>query len=327
MPRFKNTLILSVIFIILAIIVLIIENPFKESKKKGGSEDLLFTGINSDEVSRIEITKGTENTILEKRDGGWIISSLNDFHADKRYIDNMIKKIKDMKKENMASNNPEKRATFQVDKENGIEIKIYGNEGKTLAHFFVGKVSPDIGSTYIRKEGANDVVSVSGYLGSIFYKGDSKNWRKRNIFDFKDEDVVSILLTSPESNIVLRRGEMGEDKGYKWNIIEPESTPAKGDTVKGIISTLSSLNTVDFPELRDLKEYGLDNPKAKVTVTLEDNSVHTLFIGNEEKEKKERYVKYEKEDYIYTIYNHTYNNIFKGLDDLREEKKEETSMP
>ncbi len=321
MLRFKNTVILFLIFIILGIIALIVETPFKEPKKKGGIEDLLFTGINREEVSRIEITKGTENVILEKRDGNWIISSLKDFPADKKYIDVMIKKVKDMKKDDIVSNNPEKRARFQVDKENGIEIKIYGNEGKNIAHFFVGKVSDGTGSTYIRKKGSNKVVSVSGYLGSIFYKGDSKSWRKRNIFDFKDEQVVSILLESPDSKIVLNRGEMGEDMRYKWNIIKPESAPAESDTVKSIISTLSSLTTADFHEEKDLKEYGLDKPKAKVTVTLEDGSGHTLFIGKENKVKQQRYVKYEKIDYIYTIYKISYNNIFKTLDDLKEEEE------
>ena len=86
MLRFKNTIILFLTFLLLGIIVLIVENPFKEPKKKGGPEDSLFTGINSEDVSRIEITKGAENAVLEKRDGNWIISSLKDLPDRKSVV-------------------------------------------------------------------------------------------------------------------------------------------------------------------------------------------------------------------------------------------------
>jgi hypothetical protein len=98
----------------------------------------------------------------------------------------------------------------------------------------------------------------------------------KRLTDVNVEEVASLLLERPNlPNVQLVRHEKN-----RWVLTGEPEGPADGFAAENLASDLGRLDVVG--EVRtdgDPKEFGLDTPKAKVTVTLKDNSVKTFAFG------------------------------------------------
>ena len=195
----------------------------------------------------------------------------------------------------------------------GIEVKLSDSSDNLLAHFFVGR-SKDFLSAYVRKADANEVYRMKENLTYTFDR--NLGWRDRTIFDFNSGDMTKLTIESKGEKLVLQTSAEG-----KWELIEPEKAKAKKDAVDGILNKLSSLDTDDFAEKKELKEYGLDEPTSSVSAKLNDGSSRILLIGKEEGGK--HYVKRADKEMVFQIYKSSVNQLLKKVKDLKEEEKAE----
>lgn len=70
------------------------------------------------------------------------------------------------------------------------------------------------------------------------------------------------------------------------------------------------------------KDYGWDNPKIKVTVTLKDKEEKILLIGGKrDKEENEFYVKKKGEDTIFVLPKYIVDNLNRKTADLKAQEK------
>ena len=139
----KQFFILGAIFIVLAIVVLILENPFGQSEyeKKIETATPLFPNFNQEQVAKIEIIADGETTTLSKQNDDWVVASMDNYPADSEGISELLSKVAEFKNTQLVSNNPEKQAEFEVDN-TGVEAKLMDANGTLLAHLFVGKTTP-----------------------------------------------------------------------------------------------------------------------------------------------------------------------------------------
>ena len=275
----KQLLVLIGVLVVLALLVLIFENPFgkSEEQKKVEEAGLLFPYFNKADVAKIEIIGafGLTTTILAKQNDQWLVESMDNYPADQTAVQELLDKVAEMKTIERASSNPEKQAVFQVDS-SGVEAKLADASGNLLAHLFAGKTTPGIFDSYVRAADSNDVYIVKGHLKSTFDKG-YRSWRDRTIFSFLKEDVTQLTIRSGEEEI-----ELQIDAAGAWQMLKPLVSAADGAEVEAITELMSSLETDDFVEPKELSEYELDAPKMSITATLKDGSVRTLLIGKEE---------------------------------------------
>ncbi|MBU1628338.1 DUF4340 domain-containing protein, partial [bacterium] len=315
--KFKNTIILLILLIALVVVALIIENPFSNKAQKMLEEQvtILFPSFKIEEAAKIEIKQLGSEFVLEQKGGKWVVSSDKDFPADQESVEKLLESVRDFKVQDVVSKNKEKQNLFQVNDMMGIGAKISNSKGNVIAHIYVGKNGPNFLSTYIRKEGSDEVILSGGYLKSIFDRSRT-GWKDMNIFKFDTKLCNQIYLESPEGKILCEK----DDKGT-WNVKEPEIFPADQQTVDKIVETLSGLTTNDYPEKKDLSEYGLDKPVRTLKFSLTDKSEHTLLISKEDKNKF--YAQKPDSDLIYSLYKYRIDNIFKKLDDFRKKVPEE----
>ena len=139
----KQLLILGAIFVVLAIVILLFENPFGQSEyeKKVETATPLFPNFNEEQVMKIEITATDETTTLSKQNDSWVVASMDNYPADGEGVTELLSKVTEFKNTQRVSNNPEKQAEFEVDS-TGVEAKLIDANGKMLAHLFVGKTTP-----------------------------------------------------------------------------------------------------------------------------------------------------------------------------------------
>ena len=314
----KQLLVLIAVLVGLGLLVLIFENPFgkTEEQKKVKEAKQLFPAFNKADVTKIEIIAafGTTTTTLVKQNNQWLVESMDNYPADQKGVEELLDKVADMKTIQRASSNPEKQAVFQVDS-SGVEAKLTDGSGNVLAHLFAGKTTPEIFNSYVRAADSNDVYIVEGYLKATFDKG-YRSWRDRTIFAFLKEDVVHLKIQSEEEEVELQIDAAGE-----WQMLKPLVATAQKTEVETITDLMSSLETDDFAESKDLSEYGLDAPKASITTALKDGSARRLLIGMEE--NGSYYVKRQDKAQIFELNTAQVDKLIKKSADL----KSETPVP
>ena len=309
----KQLLILGCIFVVLAIVVLVFENPFGQSEyqKKVETATPLFPDFNKEQVTKIEIIATDGTTTLSKQEENWVVASMDNYPADSEGVAELLTKVGEFKNTQRVSNNPEKQAEFEVDS-SGVEAKLMDANDKLLAHLFVGKTTPGFLSSYVRPADANDVYVAQGYLQSVFNKG-TRTWKDRTIFDFNKGNVTELNISSPEEMIELRL-----DANGTWQMLKPEASAVNTTEVDNLLTTLSGLDTDDFAEAQDdLAVYGLDTPESVISAALNDSTTATLYIGNEEEGKL--YVKRDDNNTVFRLFKSNVDRLIKKSDTLKAE--------
>jgi hypothetical protein len=308
----KNTLIMLGVFVVLLIIFLLSENPFKKGGEEGGLP--LFAGFDSAAVSVIEIYSAADTTRMEKVNGVWGVKTQGDYPADREAVGQMLARVRDMERGEVASRNPEKRSVFEVDGSN-LSARYLGAGDEVLAHLYVGKSGPGYSGSYVRSEGSDDVILVKGYLRSVFDKGE-RGWRDRTIFDIDQNAVLRFTMDHADTVITARTADK-----IRWYLSGPDSVEAKMNMVENVLRTFSSLMADDFADDVSVEEAGLDDPWGTFHAHLEDGTDLRLLVGNQD--TGSRWVKRTDQDIIFKIRDFRVNNLFPSFDILRELSEEE----
>ena len=309
----KQLLIFGAIFVVLAIVVLILENPFGQSEyeKKIETAVPLFPNFNQEQVATIEIIADGETTTLSKQNDNWVVTSMDSYPADSEGISELLSKVAAFKNTQLVSNNPEKQAEFEVDS-TGVEAKLMDANGTLLAHLFVGKTTPGFLSSYVRAADTNEVYVAQGYLQSVFNKGD-RTWKDRTIFDFNKGLLTQLNISSPEETVELRL-----DADGTWQMLKPVGSAVNQTEIDSLLTTFSDLDTDDFAEATDdLSEYGLDTPQSTLSAVRNDGTTATLHIGKEEDGKL--YVKRADTDTVFRLFKSNVDRLIKKSDTLKAE--------
>jgi hypothetical protein len=98
----------------------------------------------------------------------------------------------------------------------------------------------------------------------------------KRLVDVNAEDVVSVLLERPG----LPKVELLRREKSRWMLKGDPDGPADGFAAENLVGDLGRLDVVG--EVRtdvDPKDFGLDAPKAKATLTFKDKSVKTFLFG------------------------------------------------
>jgi len=316
--KVRTTFILFGIFIILLVFVYFFEGPLsKKDQSKAKETTILFPDFKKDKATKIETKSSTQEVSLEKKEEGWLISNTDGFTADPKLVTTALDTVKNFTRENIASKNPQKQGLFEVTVGKGLGIKVSGADENILAHFYIGKTGPDFFSTYLRKEGSEEVLLTGGYVKSTFDKS-VENWRDKTVFDFPAETISQLTLKTPEDEIVLKKDNKGD-----WQITKPEKCKAKKEMVVNIGTTLASLKAIGFAEGYNLETYQLDIPQIKITAILGDKEEKQLLIAKKQEEESQYYVKNQAKRTIFLVGKHQIDKMNKTLQDLKEEEKKE----
>ena len=307
----KQLLILGAIFVVLAIVILLFENPFEQSEyeKKVEAAMPLFPNFTGEQVAKVEIITTDGTTTLSKQDDSWVVASMDNYPADSEGVTELLSKVPEFKNTQRVSSNPEKQSEFEVDS-TGVEAKLMDANGATLAHLFVGKTTPGFLSSYVRVAESDDVYIAQGYLQSVFDKG-TRTWKDRTIFDFNKGIVTQLSIISPEETFELRLDAEGS-----WQLHTDGTAAANPTEVDSLLTTFSALDTDDFAETpAALADYGLETPQSTLSAVLNDGTTATLHVGNEAEGKL--YVKRDDKETIFRLFKSNVDRLIKKSETLK----------
>ncbi len=310
----RNTLIMLAVFVVLLLVAVVAENPFGGKTKIEAPS--LFPGFDSTAVAFVELMTPSDTTRLAKAGELWRVTTEDDYPADARAVGALLARVRDLKREEVASRNAEKQALFQVDG-SMLECRFLGTGETPMAHLFVGKSGPGHSGSYVRVDGSNDVILVSGYIRGIFDKGE-RGWRDRTIFNIAQDEVLRFRIDRADTLIQVRT----EDK-IRWYLSGPDSAEAKMNVVDNILRTFSQLVADDFDPEISPGDAGLDDPWGTFTAHLEDGTDRVLLVGEED--SGSRWVKRPDRDMIFKVRTYRIQNLFQSVEEIREPAPEETA--
>ncbi len=274
--KFKTTIILFAVFLVLLAFVLLFE--YKGQGEKDEEEKLL--ALSSDDVQKVTFKKEDETIIFQKdEEGEWLITEPLEAKADKYEVDRLADDFSSLGIERVVEEQPE-------------ELEKYGIPQKEISLWFKDKDKPikiligmenTLGNTFFAKrEDETRVVLIPSHLKSLMEKS-LFDFREKNIFKFEADDVKSVKLRAKKTLWLASK------KGEEWFFRNPVNTLAKTSKIDDILSSLSNLKAKEFvseeKKKDDIKKYGLDRPEYEITLGMPLENQEVTFSLHKEEDK------------------------------------------
>ncbi|MBI3099133.1 MAG: peptidylprolyl isomerase [Planctomycetes bacterium] len=128
-------------------------------------------------------------------------------------------------------------------------------------------------------DAATDVCTVEQQLRWA-YKPDTLTWLDRRVFSFETARLQSLSIKGPSGEAAMTKDAQGN-----WSLTAPRALPAQKLVVENVVTTLSMLTLTEVAPARELKEYGLDQPRWTFSFELTPKSDEKK--APDDKEKKE----------------------------------------
>ncbi|MBP0016810.1 MAG: DUF4340 domain-containing protein [Cyanobacteria bacterium SBLK] len=106
--------------------------------------------------------------------------------------------------------------------------------------------------------------------------------KQRQIFDFTQEDITGLTIERKDEELL--KFTKGDNETSPWQMEKPEETPASDPAVSFLLDLLvdGERDRLILARSRELKEYGLEEPLATISVDIEGRSEpHILVLGGE----------------------------------------------
>jgi hypothetical protein len=149
------------------------------------------------------------------------------------------------------------------------------------------------------------------------------DFEAREVLRFDKEKVVSIQLESGDKRTVVQRTGRDDKDLPRWKLVEPVED--LGDNVNinsllGVVDRLESEQVIAGRDREPLQVYGLDPPRGKIILTLEDQQSHALHVGKKSAFDNRLYVQRPGEEDVLLVKGFVENSLLKKPFDLRSKK-------
>ncbi len=264
------------------------------SKKPNDLRDkklVRFESIGTYGINKLEIKAPTDSITIEKSlDLDWKIIKPINIYADQDTVKNFIEKIKTLEIEDFVSDKPADLTSYGL-KDPVFEISVTKEEDKELAKFYVGYKLPDGTKCYVKRVGEEPVYTVPT---AEFYDkiGNALlSFRDRLVSDFDKDMVKKIVIEKPDRTFICDITNNRDAEGqFQWALSKPVQTIADTNVVNQIVWDLSFLKADSYvaKEPKDLKVFGLNDPRIKVSITYEKVPEQVSEESDKKKKKEEK---------------------------------------
>lgn len=247
--------------------------------------------VTAKQVNKIEIQKGDQTIVLNKKDDAWSIGE-QAFPADAAKIDAMLDVIADFKISALVSES-KKYARYELDDPRKIVIRAW--EGGALKREFdMGKSASTYQHTFVKLPQDPNVYHARGNFRSNFDQT-VEDLRDKVVMAFKQDEITAVTVKQDDAVIELKQKEIEEtpassdkepeaeaDKDKKaepptpkkkvWESADEREVAPK--EIKSLLSTLSNYKCESYIDGKTKDDF--TNPLT--VLTLKDKKAHTLTL-------------------------------------------------
>lgn len=282
MKAFRGTLVMAVALVALAIIVLVARPDLLEGDPEGPPQIFAFE---KHEVVRVEVQRPDGSTVaLVETDGRWSIEG-TDFQAGRSMVNRVKHQLHDLTARATVVEDPEQPELYGLG-DNAIKVTLELRSGDPIS-FLAGDPNPSSVSYYLQPL-PGDVVYTVKKSAVDYYSLTLDEFRERRFATFDSKDVnrveasLDLQADFPDAAAALDIERVGD---REWEMRQPLVQSASDDKVRRLIGRVSALKAADFVELDGdsdsrLSEFGLDAPRAVITITFASRDPLVVRVGN-----------------------------------------------
>ncbi len=290
----KSTMILGAVFLLLVVIYLLTSlNPREVTK----GATLLFEGRRPD-IDKFEfysIKRG--HIVLEKINGLWFLTKPFEYKAYDADVESMISQLFDTLNDGVVSSRVDAQDGFSVGDSTGTSVKVY-SAGELLLDAVVGKQSRDIGHTYARIAGSNDIELWRGMLSQDVIR-EADGWRDKMLFSFNSNDIITLEASEGKDTRMLAMPDTMWV--YTENGVEK---PVDQNKVSSLAGLIAELNCDAFASGEDIPRVASEEPDVKVTFTVRNGDRYSFDIWRPVDDNSRYLVRKENGDILYRFYSY-----------------------
>lgn len=286
----KNVMLIGILAVIALIYFLTTRDPSSMDFDKN------FTNLNTDNITKIEITKDSTIT-LTKENNIWVVDN---YKANQDLVAKALEDVKNIKLARRVSTTSENHAKYEVDK--GLKIVLSGDEQTS---FILGKTSASYQNVFIRKPDEDEVYTTVKNFKSNFDKTIT-DWKDKSILSVSKEAIASISIN--DNIFITNLDSIAMVKGPKKNQTEKEGN----SVAKSMFSKFTALRTLSFPSI------DVSNEKAFLTLKVNQaaGDVTTLKLYKNPDDDKKYYLSVEGNPTLFEVYASTFDSFKKGYKEL-----------
>ncbi|HEX9135730.1 MAG TPA: DUF4340 domain-containing protein [Nitrospirota bacterium] len=271
----RNTLILLMLAVVIGVSIYFLEvKPGKPRDEKTDESKPAFA-FRRDDISSISIARAGQTVMLEEKDGKWMISQPLTAEANQSAVDSLLSSLTSAKIERTLSPSPEQVKSFGLE-EPGVTLEIKLKSGETHSLKLGTKDFSGL-SAYAQVGDSGDVVLVPA---SVLTNSDKSldDLRDKAILGASQFDIKAINLTNEHGEISISKD------GGDWALKKPVEAGVDSTEMNSFLSEITSGQADEFVSEKadDLAKYGLDNPKIKLSVQLNDGSEKTIAAASKD---------------------------------------------
>ncbi len=293
--------------ILIVIVGILALSQFLAHQKPSAKSLLFFPAYSDATVGALSITDQGGTVRLEKKSGTWsvvtqatqtsqasplgqtpgvspagesAVPSVSSFPADSASMAIALEKIKEMKMDQLISDNIAKQEALEVDTLKGLLLQVWNDKGTLIGSVRIGKSGADYSSNFVRPVASNKVYSVGGSPRFAFFT-DVKRWRDKSVLSFDKASVQKVSIQKKGGTLI----ELVKtaDTTMVWQVTGPSkvSTKAKQSEVDGLLETLSKFMCADVETDASLTDsaMGFTVPELIVTTELKNNDRPMITVG------------------------------------------------
>ncbi len=307
--KFKTTIILFAVFLVLLTTILLFE-----FKGKGEEyEEKKLVALSSDEVTKIIFKKPDETLTFEiDEEGEWLIKDPLEAKADKYEVNRLAENFSDLRIERVVEEMSENPGKYEIPQK---EISLYFKDKEQPVKILIGMENPLDNTFFAKREDEERVVLVPSHLKSLMEK---------KIFDFRKKDIFN-FETDNVKNIKLRAKKIqweAQQKEAEWFLTKPAGALAKSSQINDILSSLSNLKAKEFVSedktKEEIKKYGLDTSEYQITLLIPSENQEITFSLQKEEDKV--YATTSLSSKIVQTEDSILSDLEKEAEELREKK-------
>jgi len=268
-----------------AITIVLILCAFLDRPLGPGStaEASIVASLNPDHVSRVEITKATVKTVLERDPltDEWAVTSPIEHGADRARVAHLLAAFRRPILADVTVDSGNIK-DYALDASEGVVVELWVDGDQPVSSFTIGKDGPG-GSSFVRVSGEDAIVRarVGGRQRFDRIPGD---WRNRVVIDKSEPDIQGLRIEPWDGTIIhmVREATEGETGDGPWGFDPSPGLDIPAAARAKTIERLGQMRAANI--LSDDFDGGFSPPAANITIMDKDGDEMTLAVGRREAE-------------------------------------------
>lgn len=241
-------------------------------------------------LDRLTLIRSDDKIVFEQDPQAkiWMIKEPLSTFVDPMFVEPLFRDVPKTRKEKLISLEPADLSLYQLDRP-AVQIVFHYRDGTPEATLLIGKLNYNQDRYFAKLKDQKPVFLISTKIES-FLIAPFDAFRSKSLFHRNPEQVMSFqtkiddpefkkALGNPmEVKLVVQKGERGQPQ---WQIVDPIQETAVFAVVGAFFKRLllSSSQTVIDVKDGNFAPYGLDQPRARILLTLVDGSREEVDFG------------------------------------------------